>query len=223
MVLIALALWLVRKTWHLEPTGASATSVIATRITFVLMWLAVWLGTLVTGSGPHPGGENVPRNALDGMLVTRLHTSVVYATVAASVICFALLRSRAVLLLVLVEILQAGIGIAQYQLGLPIELVALHSPRRFDRHCHGHQSDALGAAFRLGASGHVSHHAVRRLPSQRRHRWILASTSPWDPSTLTALLTSSLRTRRAKVTWGLQRPAPNWPFGSALHTSATRC
>jgi cytochrome c oxidase assembly protein subunit 15 len=51
---------------------------------------------------------------------------VVYAAVAASVICFALLRSRAVLLLVLVEILQAGIGIAQYQLGLPIELVALH-------------------------------------------------------------------------------------------------
>ena len=126
MVLIALALWLVRKTWHLEPTGASATSVIATRITFVLMWLAVWLGTLVTGSGPHAGYENVPRNALDGMLVTRLHTGVVYATLAASVICFALLRSRAVLLLVLVEILQAGIGIAQYQLGLPIELVALH-------------------------------------------------------------------------------------------------
>jgi len=26
----------------------------------------------------------------------------------------------------LVEILQAGVGIAQYQLGLPIELVALH-------------------------------------------------------------------------------------------------
>ena len=126
MVLIALAVWLVRKTWHFAPADVSGLSVVATRITFVLMWLAVWLGTLVTGSGPHAGGENVPRNALDGMLVTRLHTSVVYATVAASVICFALLRSRAVLLLVLVEILQAGIGIAQYQLGLPIELVALH-------------------------------------------------------------------------------------------------
>ena len=126
MVLIALAVWLVRKTWHFAPAAVSGLSVVATRITFVLMWLAVWLGTLVTGSGPHAGGENVPRNALDGMLVTRLHTSVVYATVAASVICFALLRSRAVLLLVLVEILQAGIGIAQYQLGLPIELVALH-------------------------------------------------------------------------------------------------
>jgi cytochrome c oxidase assembly protein subunit 15 len=126
MVLIALAVWLVRKTWHLAPAGASRPSVIATRVAFVLMWLAVWLGTLVTGSGPHAGDENAPRTALDGMLLTRLHTSVVYATVAASVICFVLLRSRAVLLLLLVELVQVGIGIAQYQTGLPIWLVAMH-------------------------------------------------------------------------------------------------
>ena len=53
-----------------------------------LGWLAVWLCTLVTGSGPHAGDENVPRNGLDGMLLTRLHSSMVYATVAASVVCF---------------------------------------------------------------------------------------------------------------------------------------
>ncbi len=126
MVLIALAVWLVRKTWHLAPARASRPSVIATRVAFVLLWLAVWLGTLVTGSGPHAGDENAPRNALDGMLLTRLHTSVVYATVAASVICFVLLRSRAVLLLLLVELVQVAIGIAQYQTGLPIWLVAMH-------------------------------------------------------------------------------------------------
>jgi len=126
MVLITLAVWLVRKTWHIAPASVSSLPVIVTRITFVLMWLALWLGTLVTGSGPHAGDENAPRNALDGMLVTRLHTSVVYATIAASVVCFVLLRSRAVLLLLLVEIMQAAVGIAQYQLGLPIGLVALH-------------------------------------------------------------------------------------------------
>jgi cytochrome c oxidase assembly protein subunit 15 len=126
MVLITLAVWLVRKTWHIAPASVSGLPVIVTRITFVLMWLALWLGTLVTGSGPHAGDENAPRNALDGMLVTRLHTSVVYATIAASVVCFVLLRSRAVLLLLLVEIMQAAVGIAQYQLGLPIGLVALH-------------------------------------------------------------------------------------------------
>jgi cytochrome c oxidase assembly protein subunit 15 len=126
MVLIALAVWLVRKTWHFTPAGVSMVSLVATRVTFVLMWLAVWFGTLVTGSGPHAGDENAPRNGLDGMLLTRLHTSMVYATVAASVVCFLLLRSRAVLLLLLVEMVQVGIGVAQYQLGLPIWLVALH-------------------------------------------------------------------------------------------------
>jgi cytochrome c oxidase assembly protein subunit 15 len=126
MVLIALAVWLVRKTWHFTPAGASGLSVVATRVTFVLMWLAVWLGTLVTGSGPHAGDENAPRNGLDGMLLIRLHSSMVYATVAASVVCFLLLRSKAVLLLLLVELAQVGIGVAQYQLGLPIWLVALH-------------------------------------------------------------------------------------------------
>jgi heme a synthase len=126
MVLIALAVWLVRKTWHFTPAGVSGVSLVATRVTFVLMWLAVWFGTLVTGSGPHAGDENAPRNGLDGMLLTRLHTSMVYATVAASVVCFLLLRSRAVLLLLLVEMVQVGIGVAQYQLGLPIWLVALH-------------------------------------------------------------------------------------------------
>jgi heme a synthase len=126
MVLIALAVWLVRKAWHLAPARVSGLSVAATRVTFVLMWLAIWLGTLVTGSGPHAGDENAPRNGLDAMLLTGLHSGMVYATIAATVICFVLLRSRAAVLLLLVEVVQGGIGVAQYQLGLPIWLVALH-------------------------------------------------------------------------------------------------
>jgi cytochrome c oxidase assembly protein subunit 15 len=126
MVLIALAVLLLRKTWRWAPVSASKPAVVLTRVTFVLLWLTVWLGTLVTGSGPHAGDENAPRNGLDGLLVTRLHTSAVYATVAASLVCLVLLRNRAALLLILVELVQVGIGVAQYQLGLPIWLVALH-------------------------------------------------------------------------------------------------
>jgi len=126
MVLIALAVWLVRKAWHLAPARVSGLSVAATRVTFVLLWLAIWLGTLVTGSGPHAGDENARRNGLDAMLLTGLHSGMVYATVAASMVCFVLLRSRAAVLLLLVEIVQGGIGVAQYQQGLPIWLVALH-------------------------------------------------------------------------------------------------
>jgi heme a synthase len=126
MVLISLAVLLVRKSWRRLPVSASGAAVVLTRVTFVLMWLAVWLGTLVTGSGPHAGDENAPRNGLDAMLLTRLHSSAVYATVVASLVCLWLLHTRAVLLLFLVEIIQVGIGVAQYQLGLPIWLVALH-------------------------------------------------------------------------------------------------
>ena len=126
MLLIALAVLLVRKSWQRLPAETSGVVVVMTRATFVLMWLAVWLGTLVTGSGPHAGDENAPRNGLDAMLLTRLHSTVVYATVVASLACLWLLRSRAVLLLLIVETIQVGIGVAQYQLGLPIWLVALH-------------------------------------------------------------------------------------------------
>jgi cytochrome c oxidase assembly protein subunit 15 len=115
------------------------------------MWLAVWLGTLVTGSGPHAGDENALRNGLDGMLLTRLHSSMAYATVAASVVCFVLLlRSRAVLLLLLVELAQVGIGVAQYQLGLPIWLVALH---------------LLGASLAIAATTNVLLSVSRRAVS----------------------------------------------------------
>ena len=200
MVLIALAVWLVRKAWHLEPTGVSAISVIVTRITFVLMWLAVWLGTLVTGSGPHAGDEERAaqrprRHAGDALTHER---------------CLRHHRRKRDLLRAAAQSSRAAVDLGRDPAGRhrhsPIPVGAAHRSgraapaRRFAGHCHGHQPDALGAAFRLKASGQVSHHAVRRLPSQRRHRWILASTSPWDPSTLTALPTSSLRTRRASVT-----------------------
>ena len=88
MVLIALAVWLVRKTWHLAPARVSGLSVAVTRVTFVLMWLAIWLGTLVTSSGPHAGDENA-RGTASTLRCSPACTSVVYATVAASVVCLA--------------------------------------------------------------------------------------------------------------------------------------
>ena len=45
---------------------------------------------------------------------------------AGTLACLVLLRSRAAALLLAVEGVQAGIGIAQYHLGLPIGLVVLH-------------------------------------------------------------------------------------------------
>ena len=60
------------------------------------------------------------------MLLTQLHADLVGATVAATVVALAVLRTRAAALLLGVEAVQAAIGISQYYLGVPIGLVALH-------------------------------------------------------------------------------------------------
>jgi len=126
MVLIALAVWLVRLTRHAEPRPASAAGVLAARASFVLMGVAVWLGTVVTGSGPHAGDHGAARTGFDGAFVTHVHAVAVYAAVAATVAALWLLRSRAALLLLAVEVAQAALGITQYHLGLPVVLVVLH-------------------------------------------------------------------------------------------------
>jgi cytochrome c oxidase assembly protein subunit 15 len=149
MGLISLAVWLVRLSRHLRPRPVRRPLVVLSRVTIGLLWVAVVLGTVLTGSGPHAGDSRVPRNGLNGMLLTWVHSGVVYATIAATLLCLALLRSRAALLLLAVEVVQAGIGIAQYYLGLPIGLVALH---------------LLGASLAIAAATNLML-SVRRLPA----------------------------------------------------------
>ena len=126
MVLIGLSVWLVRRTRGLHRQPAPGPAVLAVRIAFVLMGLAVWLGTVVTGSGPHAGDQGAARTGFDGALVTHLHAAAVYGAVAATALAWWLLRSRAAVLLLAVELLQAVLGITQYRLGLPVGLVILH-------------------------------------------------------------------------------------------------
>jgi cytochrome c oxidase assembly protein subunit 15 len=126
MVLISLAVWLVRLTRGWTALLASPARAAVPEFTLALLWIAVAVGTVLTGSGPHAGDANVPRNGLDPEFLTDLHAAAVYGAVAGTVLCVVLLRSRAALLLLGVELVQAGIGIAQYHLGLPIGLVLLH-------------------------------------------------------------------------------------------------
>ena len=99
MILISLSVWLVRLTWRLPASPAGPPAVILTRVIFAMMWIVLLLGTLVTGSGPHAGDADVARNGLNGLLVTRLHSGAVYATVALTIVAVVRLRSRAALLL----------------------------------------------------------------------------------------------------------------------------
>jgi cytochrome c oxidase assembly protein subunit 15 len=125
-VLIAVAVALVRRTRGLVAEPGAHRAVLLVRAAFVGIWVAVWLGTVVTGSGPHAGDERAVRTGLDPELVTHLHAVVVYATVALTIACVALLRTRAAAALLAVEVAQAAVGITQYNIGLPVWLVVLH-------------------------------------------------------------------------------------------------
>ena len=98
-------------------------------------FLAIYLGTLVTGTGPHSGdaGE-VVRHTFDPYIITRVHVVPVYVLVAASALGVAAafwlrwpaaLRRIFVVLAVLVAA-QAVIGYYQFFNGVPILAVGLH-------------------------------------------------------------------------------------------------
>ncbi|SEQ56721.1 COX15/CtaA family protein [Microlunatus flavus] len=150
MVLVGLATALVRQAWASRRADVRhGLGRLAGRVAFAGMVLAVWLGTVVTGSGPHAGDLGAVRNGLDGGQLAHLHAAAVWVTIAATVVCLALTRSRAVVLLLVVEVLQAAIGLAQYHLGVPVGLVALH---------------LLGASLSVAAATNVLL-AVRRRPA----------------------------------------------------------
>lgn len=96
---------------------------------------AVYLGTVVTGTGPHSGDPGAPRHDFDPLLVTRVHVVPVYLLVAAAlVLLFTVRRAEgasrlqraAVLRLLLAIVLQAVLGYTQHFTGLPVALVILH-------------------------------------------------------------------------------------------------
>ena len=126
MALVALAVWLVRLTWPAPARPVGARTRLLSVITFGLAWVVVSLGTVVTGSGPHAGDVHSRRTGLNPADISHLHSGAVYLLVAATIGCLVLVRHRAALLLLLVEIAQGIIGFAQYYNQLPIGLVAVH-------------------------------------------------------------------------------------------------
>lgn len=99
--------------------------------------LAIFLGTVVTGSGPHAGshdGELVERLPFDVGDVARIHSVSVLLFLGVALALVrglqragapaAVLRRGTVLVVVLLA--QAGVGYAQYFLGVPALLVAVH-------------------------------------------------------------------------------------------------
>lgn len=127
LVLVALSAWLVRLTWPLERRPVTPPARTVSAVIFVLAWVVVCLGTVVTGSGPHAGDINARRTGLDAVLISHLHATAVYLLVATTVLQVIMLRGhRPAVLLLAVEVGQGIVGFVQYFNGLPGALVELH-------------------------------------------------------------------------------------------------
>ncbi|MGI9155423.1 MAG: COX15/CtaA family protein [Marmoricola sp.] len=102
--------------------------------TFASAWVVLYVGTVVTGSGPHAGDATAPRNGLDPLQLSQLHADVVFLFVGLTLgLLFTLHATRAsagavraVRVLLAVELLQGAIGFVQYFSDLPIVLVGFH-------------------------------------------------------------------------------------------------
>ncbi|WP_299055320.1 COX15/CtaA family protein [uncultured Nocardioides sp.] len=105
----------------------------ASLVVFALGWLSLYLGTVVTGSGPHAGDLDARRTGLDPQWMSHVHAWSVYALVGATLVLLVLARrsgaarvASVTALLLGVELAQGVVGFVQYFTDLPIVLVALH-------------------------------------------------------------------------------------------------
>ncbi len=102
--------------------------------TFGAAWAVFYIGTVVTGSGPHAGDEDAPRNGLDPLQLSQLHADLVFLLVGLTLgLLFTLMAvgaprtaRRAVTVLLAVEVAQGSIGFVQYFTDLPVVLVGFH-------------------------------------------------------------------------------------------------
>lgn len=137
MVLISLAVVLLLRLDESDapprPTVPDATAWLV-RVTYALTWVVLYVGTVVTGSGPHAGDADVPRNGLDPATTSQLHAYLVFLLIGLTLACVITLRTadaprRAVVAaqtLLGVELGQGLIGFVQYATDLPVVLVGLH-------------------------------------------------------------------------------------------------
>ena len=104
------------------------------RATFAVAWLVLYVGTIVTGSGPHAGDVDSPRTGLAPAAVAQLHADLVFLLVGLTIGVLAAFAAvgaperaqRAARWLLGVELAQGLVGFVQYATDLPIVLVGLH-------------------------------------------------------------------------------------------------
>ena len=137
MVLLGVATVLVQRTREAERPGRLLVPPALRGLALgqlAVLAVVLYLGTVLTGSGPHAGDPQAPRTGLDPGLVSQLHADAVFLLVGISMALLVALVAvgappaarRAAGVLLAVELAQAAIGYVQYFTGLPAVLVGLH-------------------------------------------------------------------------------------------------
>lgn len=101
---------------------------------YAVSWLTLYVGTVVTGSGPHAGDEDSPRTGLDPATMTQLHADAVFLYLGLAVGLLLAVRAagagpgprRATAALLAGLLAQGLVGFVQYLTDLPELLVGLH-------------------------------------------------------------------------------------------------
>ena len=94
--------------------------------TLVAAWAVLYIGTVVTGSGPHAGDAKAPRNGLDPLQLSQLHADAVFLFTGLVLALLLTRRTRTVIVLILITLAQGAIGFVQYFTNLPEVLVGFH-------------------------------------------------------------------------------------------------
>ncbi len=132
LAIIALAVLFLRR---IDRPARAPVADAATRLAWAAYaagWAVLYVGTVVTGSGPHAGDQDSPRNGLDPLQVSQLHADLVFLLLGLSLGLALVLRGsevaafRASLVVIGVELAQGAIGFIQYFTELPELLVGLH-------------------------------------------------------------------------------------------------
>ena len=145
LALVTTAVFLVEHAGATRVTGDFALSVqtlptrrITKRFADLILGfcgLAIVLGTLVTGAGPHAGDENAIRLTFDLRSITRIHSASVLLCVAVTLIFVTQIRKNSsewmrlkarLEIFLFVAVAQGGVGYLQYFSDVPAQLVAVH-------------------------------------------------------------------------------------------------
>jgi cytochrome c oxidase assembly protein subunit 15 len=133
MVMVGLCVWLIDELRGPTRPAASRSSARLAWLVVASGAVALWLGTVVTGSGPHSGDEESKRTGLDPQIVSHVHGFSVWLLVVLTIalLVVAARRNERTLaffasVLLIVELAQGLIGYVQYFTDLPEVLVAIH-------------------------------------------------------------------------------------------------